>query len=155
MVFLANFSQCVDVAWLLFIGLSTLCRKTYAFRVVRVCVRVCVCNAISRKPRIRFFWNFAQSCILMRVKKHSKRIFEKKSSPDYRGLVSKMGQKSTFFAISSKHHIRFWWNLAKSCGIWFVIIWHRAVCWENSWSGDNPLNPPENNRIKKTIGFRA
>ena len=45
----------------------------------RSCVRSSVRDAISRKPRIRFWWFFAQSCILIKLKKCSKRIFEKNS----------------------------------------------------------------------------
>ena len=63
----------IEFCWFL----PALCRKTYAFRVVSACV--CVCHTISGKPHIRFFLNFAQSCILIKLKKCSKRIFEKNS----------------------------------------------------------------------------
>ena len=66
-----------------FIGLSALAVEAYGFTLVRPSVRSFVRpfvrDAISGDPRIRFFWNFAQSCILARQKKCSKRIFEKNS----------------------------------------------------------------------------
>ena len=44
---------------------------------VRASVRTSVRHTISGDPRIRFWWFFAQSYILMSLKKCSKRIFEK------------------------------------------------------------------------------
>ena len=51
--------------------------------------------SISRKPRIRFWWCFAPSYILMSLKKCSRRIFEKNS------CFRDFGQKWPIFAIFS------------------------------------------------------
>ena len=37
--------------------------------------------------------------------------------------------------------------------MWFVIFWSKPLSQEKSRSQDNPFNPLENNRIKKTKGF--
>ena len=67
----------------------------------RSCVRSFVRDAISGDPRIRFWWFFAQSYILMSLKKCSKRIFEKNSR------FRDFGQKWPIFDIffKSAHQI--------------------------------------------------
>ena len=50
-------------------------------------------HSISRKPRIRFWWFFAQIYIMMSLKKCSKQIFVKKS------CFQDFGQKWPIFAI--------------------------------------------------------
>ena len=65
----------------LIFGLSALADEAYGFTLVRACVR----HSISGDPRIRFFRNFAPSCFLARLKKCSKRIFEKNSRLPPRG----------------------------------------------------------------------
>ena len=64
----------------------------------RLFVRAFVRHAISRKPRIRFWWFFAQSCILIKLKKCSKRIFEKILVFE---ILAKNGQFLPFLAIFS------------------------------------------------------
>ena len=68
----------------------------------RLFVRPFVRYAISRKPRIRFWWFFAQSYILISLKKCSKRIFEKNS---------RFRQKIRFLYIffESAHHLSKTW----------------------------------------------
>ena len=67
------------------VGLSALAEEAYGITLVRPCVRACVRHSISGDPRIRFFRNFAPSCFLARLKKCSKRIFEKNSRLPPRG----------------------------------------------------------------------
>ena len=57
-------------------------------------VRACVRHAISRKPPIKFNSFFAPSCILMKLKKCSKRI---KNSILASGEVGTIGRRSCFF----------------------------------------------------------
>ena len=82
----------------LLIGLSALAVEAYGFTLVRSSVR----DGISRKPRIRFWWFFAQSYILMSLKKCSKRIFEKNSRLPPRGVFDPktplFGWKMAFWA---------------------------------------------------------
>ena len=68
-------------------GLSASAERPMDSRLsVRASVRACVRHTISRKPRIRFLWFFAQSCILIKLKKCSKRIFEENSRVPPRGV---------------------------------------------------------------------
>ena len=89
--------------------------RTYGFALVRPCVRSCVRDAISGDPHIWFFWNLAQSCILARLKKCSKWIFEKNSrfsrfwpkTANFCHIWPFLAQKSGFWTFSSNLHIRF------------------------------------------------
>ena len=83
------FSMFPFIPFHMLIGLSATPLRAKGFALVRSCVR----HAISRKPRIRFWWFFAQSCILIKLKKCSKRIFEKNSR------FRDFGQKWPIFAI--------------------------------------------------------
>ena len=71
----------------------------HACACVRPSMRACVRHTISRKPRIRFLWFFAQSCILMKLKKSSKRIFE---NILVFKILAKNGQFLLFLAIFSQ-----------------------------------------------------
>ena len=93
LVFLPYIFQTPLQTFIIF-GLSALAEGPMDSRsFVRASVRASVRNAISGAPRIRFFWNLAQSCILARLKKCSKRIFEKNSR------FQDFGQKRPIFAI--------------------------------------------------------
>ena len=118
---------------------------------IRSFVRPSIRLERSLKWLIGLFWFLAQSCNLIMWRKWRFCFLKKNLNPgDYRGLVSKLS-----FLGHNLKTIRFRWNLVKSCRIWFVIFCYKWVHLEKSRSQDNPLNPLENNRIKKTKGSRA
>ena len=140
------------------------------FRAYFLPISTIICRKVREKFNLKFLGlsistNSTMGGLLPHFWKASLSTSRANFWPVFPLKVSKRKKRNTFdrFFVENKWKyeknwklfIRFRWNLAKSCRIWFVIFWSKPVCHEKSRYQDNQLNPLENNRIKKTKGFLA
>ena len=102
-------------------------RRTYGFALVRPSIR----DTISGDPRIRFFWNLAQSCILARLKNVPSGFLKKISFAPQGVLTPKPpflaenGLLSLYLQNRASDFDDFCTDVRDSCPEWFGLS---AVC---------------------------